>query len=262
MHGSVTTIHTDGLKVHTYAAPESGWAVNTHIIDLENQLFVIDAQYTLDFAREVVEFAATLNKPITRLYVTHYHPDHLLGAAAFSLPIHGLAEVARKVDEVGDRVAGEERAKVGNSVPDHAERISEIVREGEEKVDGTLLRYIALRHAETADALMIALPEHDILITQDLLYHQVHVFVGELAFESWRVALSTYSALNFGTLLPGHGSPGGVALWTHMADYLDVAERTWKSSDSAEAFRNKMIGFFPNHRGALLLQHEGRFLYK
>ena len=262
MHGNVTTIQRNGLKVHTYAAPEAGWVVNTHIIELASQLLVVDAQYTLDFAEEVVAFAATLNKPITRLYVTHYHPDHLLGAAAFALPIHGLAEVARKIDQVGDRVAGEERAKVGHRIPDHAERISEIVQEGEERIDGTLLRHIALRHAETADALIIALPEQDILITQDLLYHQVHVFVGELAFESWRAALSTFSALNFGTLLPGHGSPGDASLWTLMGDYLDVAERTWKTSDGAEAFRRQMVTLFPDHRGALLLQHEGRFLYK
>ena len=40
------------------------------------------------------------------------------------------------------------------------------------------------------------------------------------------------------------------------------AERTWKTSDGAEAFHRQMVALFPDHRGALLLQHEGRFLYK
>jgi glyoxylase-like metal-dependent hydrolase (beta-lactamase superfamily II) len=90
MLGSITVTEREDLKVHTYSAPEDGWAVNTHIIELADQLVVIDAQYTLVFANEVVAYAGTLNKPISRLYVMHYHPDHLLGAAAFSAPIFGL----------------------------------------------------------------------------------------------------------------------------------------------------------------------------
>src|SRR6202789_2919878 len=119
MLGSITVTEREDLKVHTYSAPEDGWAVNTHIIELVDQLVVIDAQYTLVFANEVVAYAATLNKPISRLYVTHYHPDRLLGAAAFPAPIFGLSDVAKKIEQVGDRVAGEERAKVGDVVPDH-----------------------------------------------------------------------------------------------------------------------------------------------
>jgi len=39
--------------------------VNTHIIELPTQLLVVDAQYTLTFASEVVRYAETLEKPIT-----------------------------------------------------------------------------------------------------------------------------------------------------------------------------------------------------
>ena len=262
MLGTIIVTERERLMIHTYSAPEAGWSVNTHVIELSDQLLVIDAQYTLVFANEVVAYAATLNKPITRLYITHYHPDHLLGAAAFSAPIFGLESVAKKIEQVGDRVAGEERAKVGSAIPDHAERITDFVNEGEERIDGTLLRYIELRNAETANALMLALPEHGVLITQDLLYHRAHVFVGELAFSSWRIALKMFPALNYSTLLPGHGAPGGGELWTEMVSYLDAAEATWKKSADVDTFRQAMIDLFPDYSGRVLLQHEGRFLYR
>jgi glyoxylase-like metal-dependent hydrolase (beta-lactamase superfamily II) len=262
MLGSITVTEREELKVHTYSAPEDGWAVNTHVIELADQLVVIDAQYTLVYANEVLAYAAMLNKPILRLYITHYHPDHLLGAAAFASPIFGLPEVAKKIEQVGDRVAGEERAKVGAAVPDHAERITDFVHQGQERIGGTLFRHIELHDAETANSLMIAIPEHGILITQDLLYHQVHAFVGELAFESWRKALTEFSRLGYGVVLPGHGAPGGPELWAGMDFYLYAAEKAWKESADADTFKKTMIDLFPNFGGRVLLGHQGRFLYK
>jgi glyoxylase-like metal-dependent hydrolase (beta-lactamase superfamily II) len=83
MPGTWTITRATPTPIHSFTAPEEGWLVNSHIIEFSTQLFGNDAQYTLPFAREVNRYAATLGKPLTRLYVTHYHPDHLLGAAVF-----------------------------------------------------------------------------------------------------------------------------------------------------------------------------------
>ena len=93
MLGKLSLTQSQNLTVHTYTAPDDGWRVNSHIIELPSQLLVVDAQYMLPYAHEVVAYAEQLAKPITRLYLSHYHPDHILGAAAFSAPIYALAEV-------------------------------------------------------------------------------------------------------------------------------------------------------------------------
>jgi hypothetical protein len=72
---------------------------------------------------------------------------------------------------------------------------------------------------------MIGLPDHRVLITQDLIYNAVHVFVGEQAFDSWGVALKTYRALPYERIFPAHGAPGGPELYDAMAHYLSVARR-------------------------------------
>jgi glyoxylase-like metal-dependent hydrolase (beta-lactamase superfamily II) len=82
--------HTAVAPIHTFIAPEEGWLVTSHIIELPSQLFVVDAQYALPYARAVARYAEELKKPLTRLYVTHYHPDHLLGAAVFKAPMVAL----------------------------------------------------------------------------------------------------------------------------------------------------------------------------
>ena len=261
MLGEVALTCSGELCVHTYTAPDDGWCVNSHIIETPNGIVVVDAQYTLTYAREVVAYAAGLGKSIARLYITHYHPDHLLGAPAFSCPIHALASVAAKIDVVGDRVAAEEHEKHGDVIPLRAERPSQIVAPGIATVDGVRFEFLHLQHAETQDALMVGLPDHGVLITQDLIYNGVHVFIGERAFDSWAAALQRAQALNYDTLLPGHGSPGGPELYGAMAQYLEAARAALSQSGSGAELKSRLIAAFPFHRGQALLDHQMRFLF-
>ena len=83
MQGSVSITDRGGVKIHTYTSPENGLLVTTQLIELPSQIIAIDAQYGLPHAAEAVEYARSLGKPISRLYVTHEHPDHFFGAATF-----------------------------------------------------------------------------------------------------------------------------------------------------------------------------------
>lgn len=262
MPGVFALTRSGDICVHSYTAPEAGWLVNTHIIETGKQLLVVDAQYTLDYAREVAAYAATLGKPITRLYITHYHPDHILGAAAIAAPIYALKEVADKLDAVGDRVAGEEHEKMGDAIPSHAERVGHIVAPGLETIDGVRLDFIQVRHAETEDALLVGLPEHGILITQDVVYNGVHVFIGEHEFDGWRAALAYCRGLPYDTILPGHGAPGGHALYDAMLTYLDAARSALAQATDGPDLKARLIERFPDHRGRVLLEHQMRFLFK
>ena len=83
MLGTISITDRGDVKVHTYTAPEEGLLVTTHLLELPGQIVAIDAQYGLPHAAEVVEYARSLGKPISRLYVTHEQPDHIFGAATF-----------------------------------------------------------------------------------------------------------------------------------------------------------------------------------
>jgi glyoxylase-like metal-dependent hydrolase (beta-lactamase superfamily II) len=243
--GKLSSTQSDGLTVHTYTAPDNGWRVNSHVVELPSQLLIVDAQYLLPYAHEVADYAAQLAKPITRLYLSHHHPDHILGAAAFSAPIYALAEVKLKIESVGDDF----------EPPTH------IVEPGIETIDGETIDYIRLKDAETEHALMIGLPRHSILITQDLIYNRVHAFVGEKAFANWHEALRQTERLHYRKLLPGHGDPGGHDLFDEMHDYLAVAREAYLDADNAEDFKQRLIADFPDYQGRELLDHQVRFLF-
>jgi len=261
MPGTWTVTRTAPLPIHTFTAPEDGWLVNSHIIEFRSQLFVVDAQYTLPLAREVTRYASTLNKPISRLYVTHYHPDHLMGAEVFEAPMAALDAVAEKIGKVGDRVTREEHEKVGDDIPPKARQPDRRIPEGVEIVDGVRLEHRRLRGAETEDALVIALPDAGAIIVQDLVYHRAHLFLGERNFDSWRKAVRDYRKLPYETVLPGHGLLGGKALYDGMLEYLDFAEKALAQSATARAFKARMISRFPDYGCRKVLEHELRFLF-
>jgi len=259
--GEITLTRSGESCVHTYTAPEQGWCVNSHIVETRKALVVIDAQYMLPYAHEVTAYAAALGKPIERLYLTHFHPDHILGAAAFACPIFALDPVAKKIAAIGDRVAGEEHEKHGDAIPTRAQRPGHIVPPGVQTIDGVCFEFFHLQHAETEDALMVGLPDHGILITQDLLYNRVHVFIGEHAFDGWTAALQRAQALDYDILLPGHGTPGGPELYEAMQLYLSVASDAYSRSNDGVELTSRMIAAFPDHRGRILLDHQKRFLF-
>ena len=261
MPGGWTVTRNDSAPIHTFTASEDGWLVNSHVIELPSQLFVIDAQYTLPNAREVVRYAQGLRKPMTRLIVTHYHPDHILGAPAFDVPLYALESVAEKISGVGDRVALEEHQKVGDDIAATARQPDRRIAEGAEIVDGVRFELRRLKGAETEDALTIAVPDAGVIIVQDLVYHHAHPFLAERRFNTWREALRAYQALPYEIVLPGHGLPGGKALYQEMLRYFDVAEEVLDVTRSPSKFRERMIGRFPNYGGLKVLDHQLRFLF-
>jgi glyoxylase-like metal-dependent hydrolase (beta-lactamase superfamily II) len=262
MPGTWTITRAASTPIHTFTAPEEGWLVNSHIVEFPSQLFVVDAQYTLPFAREVDRYAVGLGKPLTRLYVSHYHPDHLLGAAVFDAPLFALESVAAKIGNVGDRVAREEHEKVGDDVPATARQPDRLIAEGAEVIDGIGLDYLRLRGAETENALIVAFPDAGAIIVQDLVYHRAHLFLGERGFDGWRSALKEYLSLPYDVVLPGHGAPGGKELYDGTIEYLDFAETALKQSATADEFKQRILARFPNYGCRKILDHELRFLFR
>jgi hypothetical protein len=118
-----------------------------------------------------------------------------------------------------------------------------------------------LQRAETENALMIGFPDHGLLITQDLVYNNVHVFLGERAFDSWITALAKYHALPHRHILPGHGAPAGPELYGHMRHYLTTARDLLAQSNDAPDFKARLIAAFSNHGGRVLIDHQQRFLF-
>jgi len=271
MQGTVTVTPAGAATVHTYTAPETGWRANSHVIELPSQAVLFDAPLTAEYAREVLAVAASLGKPLTRLYISHAHPDHFASAAMIEAPSYALGPVKDLIDRSGDvRIQRGYACTPGHAgvpLPPSRPVDHPVAAGAEETLAGVRLRFEAVAQAETDAQLAIALPEAGVLITQDVLYNGVHLFLGEHAFDAWQAAITTLEALPYETIIPGHGLPrgdglpDGRAIYAAVREYLAVAARAFAAASGPADLNQRLEQAFPSHSGTAMQGLQNFYLY-
>jgi glyoxylase-like metal-dependent hydrolase (beta-lactamase superfamily II) len=107
MPGTWTTTRVSPWAIHTFTAPEDGWLVNSHIIELPSTAVRYRRAVHTTARAGSCGLRRPPGKPLTRLYVTHYHPDHLLGAAAKFFGKDQLRDVEEEIIAAKTRAARE-----------------------------------------------------------------------------------------------------------------------------------------------------------
>src|SRR4051812_27631483 len=254
MRGTVTVIDKAEVRIHSYTAPDTGINVTTQLIETPSRLIAVDGQVAIADADEVVEYAKGLGKPLDRIIVTHEHPDHFQGAARFNAPIHALAVVRDQMAARGDL-----QDPTGISVPAAEVAPTVLITPGTEVIDGVAFVFEAVSGGETADQLLIRLPEHGVLVAQDLVYHKTHVFVGHNDLDRWKVILQELADPAYDTILPGHGLPAGQGVLTEMAEYLDAARELL--GDDGQAYKQAIIERFPSYGAPFVIDISNFYLF-
>jgi glyoxylase-like metal-dependent hydrolase (beta-lactamase superfamily II) len=271
MQGNITVTPAGAATIHTYTAPETGWRANSHVIELASQVVLFDAPLTEAYAREVLDVVGTLAKPLTRLYISHAHPDHFASAATIGAPGYALGPVKDLIDRSGDlRIQRGYACTPGHSgtpLPRSRPVDHMILPGGEETLDGVRLRFEAVADAETDTQLVIALPDAGVLICQDVLYNGVHMFLGEHAFGTWQAAITALEALPYETVIPGHGLPRGDGLpngrgiYTANREYLTVAARAFAEATGPADLNQRLEAAFPSYGGTAMQGLQNFYLY-
>lgn len=247
---------TPEVAVHTLISPTSVFAVTSHIIEFKTQLFVVDGQFFAPYAADLKEYVARLRKPVTRIYVSHDHPDHYLGMGeAFAdVPVYALPDVRHHIEEDGPKQIAKWTAKLGPQMV--AQRLALPSRDaapGREVVDGVAVEFDVAKDHESAESLVIKLPDLGVYIAQDLLYNGVHLWVPGPT-QGWRSALQgLLGQAQYTTFLAGHGEPGGRALIEQNLAYLDTVDRIRATASGAADYKRKLLEAYPDRAGAALL---------
>jgi glyoxylase-like metal-dependent hydrolase (beta-lactamase superfamily II) len=264
MEGTVTVTPAGAAIIHTYTAPETGWRVNSHIVELSTQLVLFDTQLTPGYAHEVLKVAASLGKPIARLYISHAHPDHFVGASVIDAPSFALASVKELIDGSGDvRIERAYQNTPGHdgAGPVKSRPVDHIVGAGQETIDGVRFTFEAVADAETTEQLMIGLPDAGVLLAQDVAYHQVHLFIGEHAFDTWTAAITALEAAPYDVILPGHGLPGDRGIYAADRRYLAVARQAVAEATGPEDLNRRLEAAFPEYGGTAMQGLQNFYLF-
>ncbi len=230
-----------------FAKANGGNIVNTAFIVTSSGVVVIDTGPSRRYGEALRNaIAATTDKPVIQVLLTHHHPDHVLGNQAFAdVPIGALATTTELMRQHGDALAENMYRLVGDWM-----RGTEVLLPNQVLNTGTLnrgghpLRLIALKGHTGAD-LAIFDELTGVLFAGDIVFYQRALTTPNTpGLEVWLADLEKLQALPWKQLVPGHGPVASdAAPFMQMRDYLGWLDNLLRTaaangSDMAEVIRS------------------------
>lgn len=229
-----------------FAKANGGNIVNTGFIVTDSGVVVIDSGPSKRYGEALRRaIAATTDKPVIQLLLTHHHPDHVLGNQAFGdVPIGALAGTTDLLRQQGEAMAENMYRMVGDWM-----RGTEVVLPTQElkpgllEVGGHRLRLLSLSGHTGAD-LAILDENSGVLFAGDLVFYERALTTpNSPGLEVWLKDLDTLQALPWKLIVPGHGPVASdAAPFAQMRDYLSwldglMRDGAARGDDMAEMIR-------------------------
>jgi glyoxylase-like metal-dependent hydrolase (beta-lactamase superfamily II) len=217
---------------------------NSPIILTDDEALVVDSQITPAAARALVaDLKAVTNRPVRYVVDSHYHYDHAHGNQIFtpdaqvighdntrrrmltnvleqSTYLNSVQPIPTRVDALKQRIANEtdpqqkaalerqvtnslaylEQVKETRVTPPNLtfDRTMTLFRSGRE------IRLLYLGRGHTDTDVVVYLPKERIVCTGDLM-ESIVSYMGDSFPEDWIATLERLKALDFDTVMPGHG---------------------------------------------------------
>ena len=228
-----------------FAKANGGNIVNTGFIVTERGVVVIDTGPSKRYGeamRKVI--AATTDKPVIEVWLTHHHPDHVLGNQAFSdVPIAALAGTTELLHQQGDAMAENMYRLVGDWM-----RGTEVVLPtrtlelGVKSFGNHDLRVLSLGGHTGAD-LAILDQQTGVLFAGDLVFYQRALTTpNSPGLAVWLADIATLQALPWTLVVPGHGPVATDAKpFGQMRDYLSWLDQLLRDGAAQGSDMSEMI---------------------
>lgn len=266
--GTVYITGKNAVTFHSYVSSLQGHMVCSHIIETQNCLVVVDALLLKPCYTELRAYVDGLSKPIDRVIVSHFHPDHWFGLEAFSdVPVHSQQYCHDGIEQAGDTFIKNKRTIYGDLVASEKVIPSNIISDKSVTIDGLTYVFHDVKDTETNIMLLIELPEVKTVIAQDLIYNKVYLFVGEktpddnFCCDNWIAALEPLLEKNYELVLPGHGTPGGPEIIAENITYLKEVKGYLESAKDEHDLKKRTVERFPDYQVPEMLDLTNLFLY-
>ena len=236
----------EGAREH-FSRANGGNIVNTGFIATDDGVVVIDSGPSQRYGsaqRATIE--STTGRRVTRVYLTHAHPDHFLGSQAYAdVPVLALPATVAAIREGGDGLAANLYLLVGGAMSGTRAVLPQALETAADtriSVGGRALRLIPL-HGHTAADLVVFDETSGVLFAGDLVFFERAATTPDARLDDWLAALDRLQAIPYKTLVPGHGPPvlGDEAI-VQTRDYLgwlrtSLRDAAGRGLDMNEAMR-------------------------
>ena len=222
-----------------YGVPEpidrsnGGAIANITIFDTREGAVIVDTGPSKRYGTALADCVKEVTgKPVVRVYLTHFHPDHVFGNQAFDAKAiaapQGVIDGLRSLGEdfasamyhaAGDWMRGTELVLPAKAVGDSVEQIGG--------------RRFALKSlgGHTPSDLAVIEETSGLLVAGDLVFLDRAPTTPHADLERWRTSLDALAGLKATQIVPGHGPVEGAPRgFEQTRDWLAIVEETIRAA--------------------------------
>jgi glyoxylase-like metal-dependent hydrolase (beta-lactamase superfamily II) len=253
----------NGLMVHRYSSRVEAFYVNSWIIEFDRGLVIVDSQFLLSEAKGLVKKIQEIAKPPIALLITHPHPDHYNGGA-FIKSVFPQIEII-STQKTLDGIKSSEGPKRDFWTPIFHEDYPPVTAFPSKvalsnKVISILNEdfiFEDIGAGECENVSTIFLPGHNVLLSSDLIYNEVHPWLAEgrslLWLEQITHALNKYS--NIKHVYPGHGAATDINGFHRILNYINRFQQLLHIKDEFKEVATALKTEFPGYPLEMLIDY-------
>jgi glyoxylase-like metal-dependent hydrolase (beta-lactamase superfamily II) len=248
------------ISVKKFTSSEVGAWSNAYLIHGSQDAILFDVFMLKADTSKLVDEIRKTGKKLSRVFVSHAHPDHFMGLEVISdafpnLEVLSTADVVKDVVDDSPWILKILQQNLGKDGPTRVVLPKPI--EGRRlTLEGEELVVHEYDESESKHIATIFIPSLKALVASDLIYNDTHCYLQERHLDSWLRRLNElekFVATGVTTIYPGHGEPGDPAtLIERTRAYL----RDFSSAlhhGSAHALEEEMLAKYPHNHAKQFL---------
>jgi len=238
---NISTEPNNKLSVLTYTASTRGFMSNSHIILGEKEAILIDAQFIVEDAENVVDLILRSGRKLSKIIISHPHPDHYYGLEVIGAKFSD-AEIVGGIQTINHIKNSSKYWSDDPQLFRHSERYR--ILSGESiKLDQTEIIYKIYKDSESIENTVLYIPSLEILFISDLASNKVHMWLAEGNAKNWLKHLINIQSIGpVEKIYPGHGSFSDSKLIFDAENYImnfnKIVDNSKSRDEATEHFLN------------------------
>lgn len=242
------------LELDVYQADSNSFYVSSVLVKGETEAALIDAQFTLADAHQVVAKILRSGKKLTTVYVSHGDPDYYFGLEVIKqafpdVKIYASAETLKHIKGTVDKKLAFWGPKLGSNGPINIV-MPELLPSDSLSVDGKKLDIIGLeKHPKRT---FVWIPSIESVVGGVPVYGNTHLWIADAATkelrQDWLAILDSIVALKPQVVIPGHATvdaPKDINSVLFSRNYLRDYEKALSQVDNSKALIERVNKQYP-----------------
>ncbi|KQX22638.1 MULTISPECIES: MBL fold metallo-hydrolase [unclassified Sphingomonas] len=243
------------LEIQIVTTRASSLHTNHALIKGEKSMILVDAPFSRADTHRLIGDLLETGKELEKIIITHDHPDHFFGLDLLLDTFPNAVAIAHAsvVEDIlidAPRGLDRWREKIGKLAPRYI-AIPQVWNDDHVMLEGERIELIGPVPGDANRIVMVWVPQLKTLVASDVLFNEVHLWVGEHFEEhraAWLKALDQIKTLDPEVIVAGHKRPhlpDDIGSWDYTRDYLLSFEKHLAQASNSDDLARRIEQDYP-----------------